>query len=140
MPNNLDYIAEVLKNESTDMEPIRKRLNDPKIVRLLHAAIGMATEAGEMVDVLKKHIFYGKPLDEVNLLEEIGDSFWYSAVALEVLGSTFEEAQRINIAKLRKRYGESFTNNRAITRDLPAERKILEGREFTSPIDGSHGC
>jgi NTP pyrophosphatase (non-canonical NTP hydrolase) len=124
--NGFDYIAEVLKTESCDLEPLKKRLSNERTIRLLHAAMGMATEAGEMLDALKKHIFYGKPLDEVNLLEEVGDSFWYSAVALDVLGSTFDEAQKINIAKLRKRYGAVFTSERAINRDLPAERRILE--------------
>lgn len=123
------YIQEVLKTESSDLSKVRERLADDKLLRLLHATQGMATEAGEMVDALKKYMFYGKTLDEVNLIEELGDSLWYTAVAIDVLSTTFEEVMQINIAKLRKRYGDKFTTERAIVRDLYAEREILEGKE-----------
>lgn len=123
------YIKEVLKTESSDLSFVRRRLYDDKILRLLHATQGMVTEAGEMVDALKKHLFYGKPLDEVNLMEELGDSLWYHSVAIDALHTTFEEVMGINIAKLRKRYGEKFSSERAIKRDLEAEREILEGKD-----------
>lgn len=123
------YVKEVLKTESCDMEPLKKRLLNEKTIRLLHASMGMATEAGEAVDMLKKHIFYGKSLDEVNLIEEIGDLLWYCGVAIDALGTTFEEVQRINVAKLRKRYGNSFTPEKAVNRNLKAEREILEDRD-----------
>lgn len=124
------YIKEVLKTESSDLSFVRRRLYDDKILRLLHATQGMATEAGEMVDALKKYLFYGKPLDEVNLMEELGDSLWYHSVAIDALHTTFEEVMGINIAKLRKRYGEKFSSEKAITRDLEAEREILERKEI----------
>lgn len=48
----------------------------------LHATTGGLTEiGGEFADQLKAHIFYGKPLDVVNLGEELGDSWWYIAIA-----------------------------------------------------------
>lgn len=95
--------------------------------RLLHAGIGVATEGGEFLDALKKHLFYGKPLDRTNLKEEIGDLFWYLAIACDELGTTFEEVQATNIAKLTARYPDKFTEDKAENRDLGAERKILEG-------------
>lgn len=127
-PDN--YMQEVLKTESSDLSLVRKRLGNDDLLRLLHATQGMVTEAGEMVDVIKKHLFYGKPLDEVNLMEELGDSFWYHFVAIDALHTTFDEVARINILKLRKRYGESFSSEKAITRDLDAEREILERKEI----------
>jgi len=123
------YTQEVLKTESTDMEALKKRIQDEKTIRLLHAALGLSTEAGEVLDVLKKHIYYGKPIDEVNLIEEVGDACWYLAVMLDALSSNFSESMTLNILKLRKRYGESFSSEKAITRDLDAEREILEGKE-----------
>jgi NTP pyrophosphatase (non-canonical NTP hydrolase) len=122
------YMKEVLKTESCDMEPLKRRIQDEKTIRLLHATLGLSTEAGEMLDVLKKHIFYGKPIDEVNLIEEVGDVLWYLSVALDALSSSYSESMTLNIAKLRKRYGEKFSSERAITRNLEAERKILEGK------------
>jgi len=62
--------------------------------RLLHAAIGMVTEVGELLDAIKKHIFYGKQLDRVNMQEEIGDLCWYVALASDVLNITPEAVIR----------------------------------------------
>ena len=57
-----------------------ERTNAQDQDRILHGAIGMMTEAGEILDIFKKHIFYGKPVDVVHLKEEIGDFFWYLAI------------------------------------------------------------
>ncbi len=126
--DNKDYIKNVLKTESVDFEAIKERFSDPKVIRGLHAAIGIVTEAGELIDVFKKHLFYGKPIDWVNLEEEQGDLFWYMGVMADVLGKEdFEPMQEKNINKLAKRYpNQVFTSNSAINRNVQAERKILE--------------
>lgn len=108
-----------------DMSDV-ERATDPNTIRLLHAAIGIFTEAGEVLDALYGHIFSGSPLDLVNLFEEGGDVFWYMAILADALGVTFEQMQETNIAKLRARYPEKFNEGRATVRDLPAERQILE--------------
>ena len=74
-----EYIKSAIKTESNDFEPIKNRLQSEQTIRLLHAGMGLSTESAEILDSLKKHIFYGKPLDEVNLKEEMGDLFWYLA-------------------------------------------------------------
>ena len=125
--NPKEYIENVLKTESNDFNAISSRLDAPTI-RLLHAFMGMATESSEALDMLKKHLMYGKPLDKVNAAEEIGDVLWYAAVALDTLGVSFEEVMDKNIAKLKKRFGNKFTSDAAINRDVVAERKILEGQ------------
>lgn len=94
---------------------------------LLHAAIGLATESGELLDALKRRLFYGKPLDDVNLVEELGDLMWYIAVACHSLGTTIDAVCAANITKLKRRFPERFTSEHAINRDLSAERKALEG-------------
>ena len=94
---------------------------------LIHAIIGIATEAGEFLDPIKKLIFYGKPLDLVNLDEEAGDLLWYLAIYAEARGTTIPELARRNIEKLRVRYPDKFTSSHALERDLLAERKSLEG-------------
>ena len=95
-------------------------------IDLLHAGLGMATEAGEFVDSLKKYIFYGKALDTVNLKEEIGDMLWYMALAIRILGTSFEELMETNIDKLYTRYPEKFTEYHALNRNLEEELKILK--------------
>lgn len=55
-----------------------------KELDLLHCATGLVTESAELVDCIKKHVFYGKPLDVVNIKEEIGDILWYIAIAVRI--------------------------------------------------------
>ena len=96
-------------------------------LRLLHAAMGLATEAGEFLDALKKHIFYGKPIDPVNLIEEIGDSSWYERIGCDALGVAYLEMLLRNVNKLRSRFPDKFDESQALDRNLGDERKILEG-------------
>ena len=62
----------------------------------------------------------------INIVEEIGDGFWYDAAVLRVAGLHFQDAQNINIDKLRERYGDKFSSFDAYNRDLEAERHVLE--------------
>lgn len=108
-----------------------KRKNDGKElsalqVELLHGAMGASTEANELLDMMKKHIFYNKPLDVANIVEEVGDAMWYFALILRELGFSFEEVMRINIEKLQARFPEKFNDHDANNRNLSEERKILE--------------
>lgn len=120
------FIELALRTESNNFPEIVERLANPKNIRLLHAAMGLCTEANEFLDAMKKFIFYGKPIDEVNLAEEIGDSDWYKAIACDVLDKSFEEIWAAVINKLAKRYGGDFNIEGAINRDLGKERSILE--------------
>ncbi|HYF05898.1 MAG TPA: nucleoside triphosphate pyrophosphohydrolase family protein, partial [Patescibacteria group bacterium] len=71
--------------------------------RLEHAILGITTEAGELLDVVKKAKIYGKPFDRAHVAEELGDVFWYSAVLADELGVSFEEIWKKNILKLQAR-------------------------------------
>jgi NTP pyrophosphatase (non-canonical NTP hydrolase) len=119
------YKKGVLAHESRDMDPIKKRLTDSNI-RLTHAAFGLTTETGELVDNLKKHIFYGSVIDIANIKEEVGDLMWYINIILDVFDWSLEEVLELNNSKLMKRYGEKFSEECAIHRNLDEERKILE--------------
>lgn len=122
-----EYVSGCLMTESPCTDEVDDRMVD--CGRLLHAGIGMSTESGEILDQLKKHIYYGRALDKVNLVEEVGDLFFYAAIACDVLDVTFEEVMVKNKAKLAARYGEKFSSEAAINRDLEKERSILEGSE-----------
>ncbi len=102
--------------------------NDAAAVNIIHAIIGKATEAGELLEALAA-VVEGRAFDETNALEEVGDGFWYDALLLRAIGSNFGEAQSVNIAKLRRRFPNAFTEFDANNRDLFAEREILEGGE-----------
>jgi NTP pyrophosphatase (non-canonical NTP hydrolase) len=96
-------------------------------MNLLHAAMGISTESGELMDAFKRKLFYGKPLDVVNVKEEIGDIMWYVAILLRELDLDFHELLQLNINKLTARFPEKFTEHHALNRDLGTERNILEG-------------
>lgn len=112
--------------ENKDFEGIASRMT-PDTIRLLHAAIGMATEAGEVLDAVKKVLFYGRPVDTHNLIEELGDLDFYQEIAKSVLNVTDEEIRATNHAKLDGvRYKNGFSEEAALNRDLEKERKALE--------------
>lgn len=101
-------------------------------MNLLHAAMGIGTEAGELLDAFKRQLFYGKPLDVVNIKEEVGDLMWYVAILLRELDLDFQEILDLNIQKLRARFPDKFTEDHALNRDLETERAILEQRDQMS--------
>jgi NTP pyrophosphatase (non-canonical NTP hydrolase) len=121
----MSYQKKALRTEPSYEAP-QSRLNNPSTTRLVHAAMGLQTEAGELTDALKRHIFYGKELDRTNLKEEAGDLCWYLAILAEELGTTLEELQELNIKKLQARFPNKFTEEDATTRDLETERQVLE--------------
>ena len=92
---------------------------------LIHGIIGIATEAGELLELLRDTI-NGEPLDKVNVKEEVGDAKWYMAILARVAGFVWGEDERTNIAKLRARFPDRFTEYDANNRNLSAERDILE--------------
>lgn len=89
---------------------------------ILHAVLGLYTEVQEIIQWALKP----EPLDRVNLIEEIFDLYWYKAILTRKFNINIEEGMDRNIAKLKKRYGDKFTNYAAMNRDLNAERKTLE--------------
>ena len=124
-----NYVEYVLKTESKPTQEIKDRLQDERLIRMLHAAIGLATESGELLDMLKKHIFYGKPIDWVNAKEETGDAAWYLGIAIDEMKTTMNEILTMNIEKLKLRFKNKFTEQDALNRDLDRERDLLEGEE-----------
>lgn len=119
------YLKDSKATDLVDIAPAHERIT-PELTRLLHGAMGVTTESGEIFDQIKKHIFYGKELDIVNLKEEVGDVLWYCALLLRELDSTFEEVANTNIEKLRIRFGDKFSEYDAQNRDLGKERRVLE--------------
>ena len=116
-----EYMELALTTSNAEFNPVDKEL--------LHSAFGCATEAGELLDVLKKVIFYGRAIDTINMLEEFGDMLWYIALGLHALGFSFDDAFQRNIAKLRARYPDGeFNVTHAQERDLETERKRLENK------------
>ena len=120
-----EYIKLCKVTDVEDYSVMEERLGTIDLA-IIHSMLGITTEAGEFTDAIKKHLLYGKPLDYVNLKEEFGDILWYISIGLKALGLTYEEVMQTNIAKLKARYGDKFTEAAALERDLETERKVLE--------------
>lgn len=122
-----EYSKHALVTEPLEIKAVAERLAQRDTIRLLHASFGISSESGEVADAIKRFVFYGRPIDRINLIEEAGDLLWYINVLLDAANSTFDEAMERNIAKLKARFGDKFTEAKALNRDLIKERGALEG-------------
>lgn len=83
----------------------------------LHMAVGISGESGELLDAIKKHVIYNKPIDRDNVIEELGDLEYYMEGLRQGLSITREETIEQNIAKLSLRYpGFSYSDAAAQAR------------------------
>ena len=107
-----EFVDAVTSNESKSSESFSVRLRELyseglPVERLLTAAVGMSAESGEFIEVVKKMIFQGKPVNEENLFHlkrELGDVMWYVAQACMALDTSFDEIVEMNVEKLKARY------------------------------------
>lgn len=127
-PNHLqlpsDYRIDLVLKTESPADEVMKNLDKRKI-RMLHAAVGIATEAGELLDNIKKTIFYNKEIDILNIVEELGDIDWYITLMSYLIGYNMEKIKDMNNKKLIARYGDKFSNEKANNRDLKKEIKSM---------------
>lgn len=83
---------------------------------LFHGIIGANGEAGELADLLKKHIFHGHPFDREHCIRECGDVLYYLALIAESLDTTLEEIATVNCEKRLRRYPEGFSLDKSLHR------------------------
>jgi len=111
------------------------RLVDEKFAKTLHGILGIATESGELVEALLNNITSNEKVDEntvlkeidsVNLEEEIGDLFWYIALLCRTYNFDIEKLMQKNIDKLKLRFPNKFSEEKAINRNVEKERVVLE--------------
>jgi NTP pyrophosphatase (non-canonical NTP hydrolase) len=127
---SLARMANLCFSRTKDLEPAQLRQ-----IRLNHGVLGLMGEVGELAAALERWVYYGKELDEDNVAEEMGDCLWYLAELCNALGVSMGRVMEANIAKLRARYPEKYTDEAASNRDLEAEKKAMtaafarEGRD-----------
>lgn len=93
-----------------DGNQIKQELT-PEQANLLHMCVGVSTEANELLDAIKKHTIYQKPLDVENVKEELGDLLFYMSNLMQSIGLSFEEILQHNIDKLSVRYASGKYSN-----------------------------
>ena len=111
-----DKYAEFVASISKPGEAIAATIT-PHQLHCLHMILGVAGEVGELVDVLKKHVMYGKPLDREHVIEELGDIEFYLQGLRNGLRMNRWDIVERNVAKLSKRYAAgSYSDQQAISR------------------------
>ena len=102
-----EYQKEALRTASKDLD---------NNLMLIDGLMGLNGEAGECIDILKKHTFQNHPFDREHLAKELGDVSWYLAISAHALGFELETIFQMNIDKLKARYPNGFdpimSNNR----------------------------
>lgn len=111
----LEHHQDLVKRLAKPGEAIVAELT-PEKAHLLHMVVGVSGEAGELLDCIKKHVIYGKELDVDNVVEEIGDIYFYIQGILNQLELIPEVCIKENIIKLEKRYGSTYSNEAAQAR------------------------
>tara|TARA_B100001250_G_scaffold396794_1_gene403175 strand:+ start:929 stop:1345 length:417 start_codon:yes stop_codon:yes gene_type:complete len=117
-----DFVTKVTSDPSIDLDQLKKSFDDIeknsdiKTPRLLTAALGLGSETGEFVEIVKKMFLQGKPPSEENIFHmkrELGDIMWYWITACAALGLDPYEVISENQEKLAARYGEKFEVKRS---------------------------
>ena len=120
-----DFVTKVTSDPSMDLESLKKSFieieenSDIKTPRLLTAALGLGSETGEFVEIVKKMFLQGKPPSEDNIFHmkrELGDIMWYWVTACAALNLDPYEVISENQEKLAARYGEKFEVQRSEVR------------------------
>lgn len=107
----------------------RTLVNKGKELNLYHSSTGVFTEVAELVDNLKRHIYYGKDIDYVNLKEELGDICWYFAI----LFNQYKENITPNIYISKVDYHPFFYSiNKKYTKDFQYLKIIERLAEFVN--------
>ena len=120
-----EFVTKVTSDPSLDLDALQASLEDIEnkspieSARLLTAALGLGSETGEFVEIVKKMFLQGKPPSEDNIFHmkrELGDIMWYWVTACASLGLDPYEVINENQEKLAARYGEKFEVERSEVR------------------------
>ena len=120
-----DFVTKVTSDPSIDLDALKNSFDDIessssiKTQRLLTAALGLGSETGEFVEIVKKMFLQGKPPNDDNIFHmkrELGDIMWYWVTACAALNLDPYEVISENQEKLAARYGEKFEIERSEVR------------------------
>ena len=117
-----------------EYQRLAMRTLNPKLSRkdvLINGVMGLCGEAGEAIDIVKKHLAQGHDLDREALIRELGDVAWYLAETAYALDVPLEDVLQGNIDKLKARYPQGFAPEKSLHRmdDMRIERAKPEDAE-----------
>lgn len=100
--------------QSLAMTTLNPKLSQNDV--LINGVMGLCGESGEAIDLVKKHLAQGHPLDADALVKELGDIAWYLAETAYALNVDLETALSRNIEKLKQRYPDGFDPQHSLHR------------------------
>jgi NTP pyrophosphatase (non-canonical NTP hydrolase) len=110
--------ADVLSMDDYQMLAMRTAMKtDGKKPVPAYLGLGLTGEAGEIAEMIKKGVYHGHQLDRFDMRDELGDLLWYLAVTADRFGWNLGEVAERNIAKLRKRYPDGFSQEASRNRE-----------------------
>lgn len=93
---------------------------------IMNYCMGLCGETGEFVDLIKKALFHGHPLDDEKAKKELGDVLHYLAGLCTMLGYSLEQVATLNIDKLNQRYPKGFSEKDSRARVDEVKGKDME--------------
>jgi NTP pyrophosphatase (non-canonical NTP hydrolase) len=103
---NADEYQELANRTLIDRPPFELTAGE---VLIAWNALGLAGEAGEVADLVKKGIFHQHGIDRDAIKKELGDVLWYVSALCTRLGFSLEEVMEANIEKLKARYPDGYS-------------------------------
>lgn len=129
-----DFVEAVTSEASNDLTTFMNRLDvidgnydfannqhgpSVNVPLMLTGAMGLCSESGELMEIVKKMCFQGKPLNEENLFHmkrELGDIIFYWVNMCRALDLEPNSVVQENIDKLSKRYPNGFSVDKSENR------------------------
>lgn len=75
---------------------------------LTNCALGLASESGEVLELIQKYTFNNETMTKEQLTKELGDVLWYVSQIAQWANIPFEEVAESNIAMLEARYPDKY--------------------------------
>ena len=107
-----EFVQGVTSQQSNETEALCNQLQSLEqsgvnMALLLTGTIGIASEGGELGEIVKKCVFQGKPFTDdtkIHIMKELGDIMWYWMNACRALDADPNTIIEMNVDKLMARY------------------------------------
>jgi len=125
------YAALILRSFEGSFDDVRRTHPEPlehktdSTVPRIGLVLRLAESTAVVIDVMKKHIMYGKPLNAHTIWVEMTSQLVVMETLAALSGYDIEGIAAMNDAKLRARYPDKFTQEAALNRDLQAEAEAM---------------
>lgn len=129
-----EYPISLLKNHPDQNKP--QIVTYDQSAMFMHSVIGLSSEIGELSAETQRFVWYKQPLNVTNLKEELGDIMWYVSEMCDALNLKLEDVMEANIAKLKKRYPDNFSNTLALEENRDREQEAQTVRKTIAQDDG----